>query len=64
VLQNTNVASVIIGASRPEQIAENVRAADLDIPTDALVAIDAALAGVVVSDAARTAEFTPVARPI
>ena len=30
VLQNENVSSAIVGASRPEQIAENVKALDID----------------------------------
>ena len=64
VLRNENVASVIIGASRPEQVAANVAAADVDIPSEALEAIDVALSGVVVCDPARTAEFTRAARPI
>ena len=64
VLRNADVASVIIGASRPEQVSENVRAAAVDLPQDALEAIDAALEGVVVCDPARTAEFTPAARPV
>ena len=34
-LQNPNVASAIIGASRPEQIDENVAAAEADIPASA-----------------------------
>ena len=33
VLQNDNVATAIIGASRPEQLAENVQAAASSIPS-------------------------------
>ena len=64
VLREPNVASAIVGASRPEQVAKNVRAAEVELPQDALVAIDAALDGVVISDPARTAEFTPTKRPV
>ena len=32
VLQNDNVAAAIIGASRPEQVAENVKASGVEIP--------------------------------
>jgi aryl-alcohol dehydrogenase-like predicted oxidoreductase len=63
VLQNDNVAAAIIGASRPEQVAENVRAAGTTIPADAMAAIDAALGDVVVSDPAKTAEGAPKVRP-
>ena len=43
VLQNPNLAAAIIGASRPEQVAENVKASGVEIPADALAAIDDAL---------------------
>lgn len=62
VLSNRNVASAIIGASRPEQITENVRAAEKEIPVEALARINEILAGVAVSDPALTAQFTPSAR--
>jgi len=63
VLQNPNVAAAIIGASRPEQVAENVKAAGVVIPADAMAAIDEALGDVVVRDAAETAERAPKSRP-
>jgi len=63
VLQNPNVAAAIIGASRPEQVAENVKAAGVVIPDDAMAAIDTALADVVVRDAGETAERAPKSRP-
>jgi aryl-alcohol dehydrogenase-like predicted oxidoreductase len=47
VLQNDNVASAIIGASRPEQVAENVKAAGVKLAPEIMKKIDAALAGVV-----------------
>jgi aryl-alcohol dehydrogenase-like predicted oxidoreductase len=43
VLQNKNVASAIIGASRPEQVAENVKAAGVKLERDLLDKIDAVL---------------------
>ena len=43
VLQNDNVAAAIIGASRPEQVTENVKALGIDIPAEALERIDDAL---------------------
>jgi len=45
VLRQKNVASAIIGASRPEQVAENAAASGKTLPADALRAIDEALAG-------------------
>ena len=47
VLQEDNVASAIIGASRPEQVSENCRASGVVIHADVMKAIDAALAGAV-----------------
>jgi aryl-alcohol dehydrogenase-like predicted oxidoreductase len=63
VLQNKNVAAAIIGASRPEQVAENVKAAGVVLPPEAMVAIDEALGDVVISDAGQTAERGPKVRP-
>jgi aryl-alcohol dehydrogenase-like predicted oxidoreductase len=50
VLQNPNVASAIIGASRPEQVHENVKAAGVKLEPELMTAIDEALLGVVESD--------------
>jgi aryl-alcohol dehydrogenase-like predicted oxidoreductase len=47
VLQNDNVASAIIGASRPEQVRENVNAAGVTLEPDLLARIDSVLEGVV-----------------
>jgi aryl-alcohol dehydrogenase-like predicted oxidoreductase len=54
VLQNPNVASAIIGASRPEQVHENVKAAGVKLGPDLMAAIDTALEGVVETDPALT----------
>ncbi|WP_370972289.1 aldo/keto reductase family protein [Amycolatopsis sp. cg9] len=51
VLQNPNVASAIIGASRPEQVHENVKAAGQKLDADLLAAIDDVLGDVVERDA-------------
>ncbi|OHV36262.1 MULTISPECIES: aldo/keto reductase family protein [Pseudofrankia] len=48
VLQNENVASAIIGASRPEQVRENVKAAGVTLAPEILTRIDEALGGVAV----------------
>ncbi|WP_298180959.1 aldo/keto reductase family protein [Saccharomonospora sp.] len=50
VLQNDNVASAIIGASRPEQVQENVKAAGVKLDADLMQAIDEVLDGVVERD--------------
>ncbi|WP_235485965.1 aldo/keto reductase, partial [Frankia sp. AvcI1] len=47
VLQNDNVASAIIGASRPEQVRENVRAAGVTLDPALLKRIDDVLADVI-----------------
>ena len=54
VLQNANVASAIIGASRPEQVTHNVAAAGVTLSADVMEAIDKALDGVVVTDPSLT----------
>jgi len=48
VLRRPEVASAIIGASRPEQIADNVKAVGVKLPAEALERMDAAVGGVVV----------------
>jgi aryl-alcohol dehydrogenase-like predicted oxidoreductase len=58
-LARPGVSSVIIGASRPEQIADNLGALDLSLDDSLLTAIDDALDGVVVSDPRRTDEASP-----
>jgi aryl-alcohol dehydrogenase-like predicted oxidoreductase len=50
VLREENVASAIIGASRPEQVHANAAASEVGVSPDTLDAIDAALAPVVVSE--------------
>lgn len=49
VLRRPEVATAIIGASRPEQIADNVRAIGVTLPAEALTRIDNAIAGVAVT---------------
>ncbi len=62
VLQNDNVASAIIGASRPEQVADNVAAAGVTLPADVMAQIDEVLDPVVERDPARTLESSPKQR--
>jgi len=44
VLRQPNVASALIGASRPEQVTENVKASGVEIPAEALERIEQILA--------------------
>ena len=62
VLQNDNVASAIIGASRPEQVKENVVASGVTIPAELLGRIDEALGDIVERDPAKTLESSPKSR--
>jgi aryl-alcohol dehydrogenase-like predicted oxidoreductase len=62
VLQNENVASAIIGASRPEQVKENVVASDVTIPAELMARIDDALGDVVLRDPALTLQSSPKTR--
>lgn len=54
VLHNKNVASAIIGASRPEQVAENVKAAGVRLSDDVIDRIDDVLGDVVETDPRKT----------
>ena len=47
VLRQENVASAIVGASRPEQVDENAAASGIELDEPTLAAIDDAVAGVV-----------------
>ncbi len=61
VLQNRNVASAIVGATRPEQVRDNVRAAGVQLDADLLKKIDEILDPVVERDPAKT--VSPAQRP-
>ncbi len=63
VLQNPNVSAAIIGATRPEQVSENVKAAGVRLEEHTMRALDEALAGVVERDPANTAKSSPTSRP-
>ena len=62
VLANDNVATALVGASRPEQVTDNVKASGVTIPPELLTRIDEVLAGVVTDDPALTAQSSPKAR--
>jgi aryl-alcohol dehydrogenase-like predicted oxidoreductase len=54
VLQNDNVSTAIIGASRPEQVTENAKAAGVRLEAGMLKQIDDVLDGVIERDPAQT----------
>jgi aryl-alcohol dehydrogenase-like predicted oxidoreductase len=54
VLQNPNVASAIMGASRPEQIEKNVAAAGVKLDAEIMDKIDAAIGSLAERDPAQT----------
>jgi aryl-alcohol dehydrogenase-like predicted oxidoreductase len=60
-LQNENVASAIVGASRPQQVTDNVKAAGVKLDADALAAIDEALGDIPERDASKS--VSPSSRP-
>ncbi len=59
VLQNDNVSAAIIGASRPEQVRDTVKAAGVTLDEGILKRIDAALDAVVFRDPAATTRVDP-----
>ncbi|XXF75648.1 aldo/keto reductase family protein [Myxococcaceae bacterium GXIMD 01537] len=61
VLQHPNVSSAIIGASRPEQVKENVKAAGVKLDPGLMRRIDGVLGPTIERDPAKT--FSPERRP-
>ncbi|MEV0398876.1 aldo/keto reductase family protein [Actinoallomurus sp. NPDC050550] len=61
VLQNPNVSSAIIGASRPEQVRDNVKAAGVTLDAELLRRIDEILEPIAERDPAKT--VSPPQRP-
>jgi aryl-alcohol dehydrogenase-like predicted oxidoreductase len=64
VLANDNVAAALVGASRPEQVSENVKASGVELPDDILKRIDEVLGDVVEGNPKLTAESTPDTRVV
>jgi aryl-alcohol dehydrogenase-like predicted oxidoreductase len=54
VLQNSNVSAAIIGASRPEQVTENVKASGVKLEPEAMKRIDDILDGIIERDPSKT----------
>jgi aryl-alcohol dehydrogenase-like predicted oxidoreductase len=63
VLQNDNVATALVGASRPEQVGENVKASGVQIPAELMTRIDETLGDVVERDPGKTVANSPQNRP-
>jgi aryl-alcohol dehydrogenase-like predicted oxidoreductase len=61
VLQNPNVSAAIIGASRPEQVRDNVKASGVKLDDGLLKAIDEIVDPVVTRDPSLTS--SPATRP-
>lgn len=61
VLQNQAVSAAIVGASRPEQIKDNLGASGVEIPADVMSKVDEVLAGVYMTDPSLTK--SPAERP-
>ncbi len=63
VLHNDNIAAALVGASRPEQLEDTVKASGVKLEQSAYDAINDALAGVAVTDPAETDNVSPKTRP-
>ena len=64
VLQNPNVASALVGASRPEQVEDNVAAAGKKLDADLMKAIDDVLGDAVIDDPSMTEKTAPKTRVV
>ncbi|MFP7759977.1 aldo/keto reductase family protein [Marisediminicola sp. LYQ134] len=63
VLRNSNVASAIIGASRPEQVTSNVKAAGVPLSLETQERIDSVIGSLAEYDPQRTRDTAPTSRP-
>lgn len=61
VLQNKNVASAIVGATKPEQLEDSLKGVGVSLEPAVMAAIDSALEGVVETDPRKT--VSPIKRP-
>ena len=64
VLANPNIAAALVGASRPEQLDETVKASGITLDADTVEAINSALAGVSNQDPQGSYSVSPSTRPI
>ncbi len=63
VLQNPNVAAALVGASRPKQLDDTVKASGVKLDEDTMAAINAALDPVSNKNVSATYEVSPKSRP-
>lgn len=63
VLANDNVASAIVGASRPEQIFDNVGALEVELSDQDVARAGEILAASAITDPSMTEQFAPSERP-
>ncbi|WP_099332452.1 aldo/keto reductase family protein [Actinomyces minihominis] len=63
VLQNPNVAAALVGASRPDQLDETVKASGIKLDADTMAAINGVLTGVSEMDPEQTYSVSPATRP-
>jgi aryl-alcohol dehydrogenase-like predicted oxidoreductase len=56
------VAAALVGASRPEQVAENVKAAGVKLEPELMTKIDDVLGDIVEKDPGKTKETAPQQR--
>lgn len=63
VLRHEDVAAAIIGASRPEQIIENVGALEVELTDEVMRRIEELMAPSTVTDPSLTEQFAPKQRP-
>lgn len=59
VLQNPNVSSAIMGATKASQVKENVKASGVKLSPDVMVAIDKALGSIPTTDPKETKSPNP-----
>lgn len=62
VLQNPNIAAALVGASRPEQLADTVKASGVELDSGMLAAIDVALGDTIFDDPEDTYTVSPKRR--
>ncbi len=63
VLRHDDVAAAIIGASRPEQISDNVSALEVDLTDEVMRRIEELMGPSAVTDPSMTEQFAPKHRP-
>jgi aryl-alcohol dehydrogenase-like predicted oxidoreductase len=63
VLQNSNVSAAIVGASRPEQVGENAKAAGVTLDAELMARIDEIVLPVAVTDPHLVHQNVPAQRP-